>query len=47
VTITYAWRGDVGNAEMNVLHAEAFETRVYGETEWDWVAQLGGHSLGW
>jgi hypothetical protein len=31
VSITYAWREDVTNAEMNALHAEAFDTRVY---EW-------------
>jgi GNAT superfamily N-acetyltransferase len=47
VSITYAWREDVTNAEMNALHAEAFDTRVYDETEWDWVEQLRGHSLGW
>ena len=47
MTITYAWREDVTNAEMNALHAEAFDTRVYDETEWDWVEQLRGHSLGW
>jgi GNAT superfamily N-acetyltransferase len=47
MTITYAWRDDVTNAELNALHAEAFETRVYDETEWDWLEQLNGHSLGW
>jgi GNAT superfamily N-acetyltransferase len=47
VSIKYAWREDVTNAEMNALHAEAFDTRVYDETEWDWVEQLRGHSLGW
>jgi hypothetical protein len=31
VPINYEWRGEVTNAEMNALHAEAFETRVYGE----------------
>ncbi len=45
--IEYRWRGDVGNTELNRLHAEAFGTRVYGDSEWDWVSQLAGHSLGW
>jgi ribosomal protein S18 acetylase RimI-like enzyme len=47
MAITYAWRGDVTSAELNALHAEAFNTRVYDDHEWDWVAQLHGHSLGW
>lgn len=29
------------------LHAEAFETRVFDETEWNWVDQVHRHSLGW
>jgi len=47
VGITYEWRGRVGNAELNALHAEAFETRVYDEDEWNWVELLQRHSLGW
>ena len=47
MTVAYTWRGDVTSAELNVLHAEAFETRAYEDDEWDWVAQLEGHSLGW
>jgi GNAT superfamily N-acetyltransferase len=47
MTVTYAWRGDVTSAELNALHAEAFDTRVFGDDEWDWSAQLAGHSLGW
>jgi GNAT superfamily N-acetyltransferase len=47
VAITYTWRGDVANAELNRLHAEAFETRVYDDLEWDWRTQLRDHSLGW
>jgi GNAT superfamily N-acetyltransferase len=47
MVISYLWRGDVANAELNALHAEAFDTRVYGDHEWDWVAQLRDHSLGW
>ena len=46
MAITYGWRGDVSSTELNRLHADAFQTRVYGDDEWDWVAQLG-HSLGW
>jgi GNAT superfamily N-acetyltransferase len=45
--VTYAWRGAVGNTEMNELHAEAFETRVFDESEWNWTRQLDGYSLGW
>jgi GNAT superfamily N-acetyltransferase len=45
--IVYAWRGRVTSTELNALHAEAFDTRVYGDDEWDWRAQLDGHSLGW
>jgi len=45
--ITYAWRGDVTSTELNALHAEAFDTHVYTDDEWDWVAQLESHSLGW
>jgi predicted N-acetyltransferase YhbS len=45
--ITYTWRGDFTNTELNELHAEAFETRVYDEDEWNWVEQVHRHSLGW
>ena len=45
--ITCTWRGGVGNAELNRLHAEAFETRIYSEDEWNWVELLDRHSLGW
>lgn len=47
MTVAYTWRGDVTSAELNALHAEAFDTHIYGDDEWDWVAQLEGHSLGW
>ena len=47
MTIAYAWRGDVGSRELNELHAEAFGTRVYDDSEWNWDEQLGSHSLGW
>lgn len=47
VSTTYEWRGRFGNDEVNELHAEAFETRVFSAEEWDWVAQTERHSLGW
>jgi GNAT superfamily N-acetyltransferase len=47
MAISYLWRGDVANAELNALHAEAFDTRVYDDDEWDWSTQLRDHSLGW
>jgi GNAT superfamily N-acetyltransferase len=43
----YEWRGAFGNAEVNALHAEAFQTRVFDESEWNWVELAGRHSLGW
>jgi len=46
VAITCTWRGDFNNTELNELHAEAFETRVYDEAEWNWTEQVR-HSLGW
>ena len=45
VTITYEWHGDFANDEINRLHAEAFGTEVFDD--WDWRAQVAGHSLGW
>lgn len=47
MAISYRWRGAFGNAEVNALHAEAFETRVYDESEWNWVELVHRHSLGW
>jgi GNAT superfamily N-acetyltransferase len=47
MAITYTWRGSVGNEELNRLHAEAFDTRVYSQDEWNWVELLDRHSLGW
>lgn len=44
---SYAWRGDVTSAELNLLHAEAFGTEVYSDAEWDWATLLERHSLGW
>ncbi len=44
---TYAWRGEFTSGEANVLHAEAFGTRVFGDSEWDWADLVSKHSLGW
>ena len=45
--ITYAWRGPFTNDEIHELHAAAFETRLFDESEWNWVEQTERHSLGW
>ena len=47
MTTTYEWRGAFDNTEINALHAQAFRTRVFDETEWNWVDQVLHHSLGW
>jgi GNAT superfamily N-acetyltransferase len=47
MTITYEWRGDFDNAEVNALHAEAFKTRLFDESEWNWRQLVERHSLGW
>src|SRR5205085_4306093 len=44
VAVTYEWRGGFENAEVNALHAEAFEHRLLDD---DWRAQVERHSLGW
>lgn len=45
--ISYQWRGEFTSAEANVLHAEAFETRVFSAEEWDWRTVVDIRSLGW
>ena len=47
MSIGYEWRGRFANDEVNVLHAEAFNTRVFSSTEWNWVELTTQHSLGW
>jgi hypothetical protein len=47
VTVSYEWRGAFGNREVNTLHAEAFQTPVFDESEWNWVDLVNRHSLGW
>ena len=45
--VSVVWRGAFTNAEVNALHAEAFETRVFDEAEWNWRDLTERHSLGW
>ncbi len=47
MTTSFEWRGAFTNEEVNALHAEAFQTRVYDEAEWDWVRLTSQYSLGW
>lgn len=47
MTIDHEWRGAFTNGEVNALHAEAFDTRVFSDAEWDWRALTDRHSLGW
>jgi predicted N-acetyltransferase YhbS len=44
MAISFHWRGDFDNAEVNELHAEAFGHRALED---DWQAQAQHHSLGW
>ncbi len=41
------WRGDFSSDEANRLHAEAFATRIFDVSEWDWRRLVAEHSLGW
>lgn len=43
----YEWRGEFEASEVSELHAEAFNHRVYAESEWNWRALISRHSLGW
>lgn len=45
--LTITWRGPFENSEIHELHAAAFETRLFDESEWDWVTQTERYSLGW
>lgn len=47
MTVNCTWRGAFSNRELNALHAQAFDTRVFDETEWDWEQLTRRHSLGW
>jgi hypothetical protein len=45
--VRYDWRGPFANQEVNELHAEAFDTSVFDDSEWDWEQLTSRHSLGW
>lgn len=45
--IAIEWRGEFEPAEVNTLHAAAFETRLFTVEEWDWRHQVERHSMGW
>ena len=47
MAVIYRWRGDFTSQEVNVLHAEAFGTKVFDEEEWTWAQLVRRHSLGW
>ena len=47
LVIDFSWRGAFNNTEVNALHSEAFETRVFAESEWNWIELTNSHSLGW
>ncbi len=47
MAISFTWRGDFSNEEVNALHADAFRTRVYDASEWGWRELCDRHSLGW
>jgi len=47
VTIETFWRGAFTSQEANLLHAEAFGTRMFTVSEWDWRGLVDAHSLGW
>jgi hypothetical protein len=44
VEVDVAWRGGFSNAEVNALHAEAFETRVVSDDQWDWQRLVLGRA---
>ncbi|MFI9155187.1 GNAT family N-acetyltransferase [Streptomyces sp. NPDC053367] len=44
MTITYAWRGDFDNTDLNTLHADGFG---HPAARTDWRARVERHSLGW
>lgn len=46
-SVVFEWRGPFTNAEVNRLHAEAFDTRLFEESEWNWRELTARHSLGW
>jgi len=47
MAVSYEWRGSFSNDETNALHAQAFGTRVFDGSEWNWTELVRQHSLGW
>jgi len=47
MAVNYSWRGPFSSDEVNKLHAEAFDHRLYDTAEWDWRKLVARHSLGW
>jgi GNAT superfamily N-acetyltransferase len=44
MNVSYQWRGEFGNPELNALHAEGFGHPPLDD---DWRVQVESHSLGW
>ena len=44
VEVSYEWRGEFENAEINALHAQGFGHPLLDD---DWRGQVDRHSLGW
>ncbi|MEH6414498.1 GNAT family N-acetyltransferase [Pseudomonas sp. CGJS7] len=42
--LTFQWRGDFDNGEVNALHAQCFDHRPCAD---DWWTQVNRYSLGW
>ncbi len=42
--VEFLWRGDFENAEVNALHADAFDHGIFDD---DWRHMVERHSLGW
>jgi GNAT superfamily N-acetyltransferase len=47
MAVDFEWRGAFTDTELNQLHAEAFETRLFDDGAWNWTELLDRHSLGW
>ena len=47
MAITYVWRGEFSNDELNVLHAQAFGVPAVDATPAEWRQLVSTHSLGW
>lgn len=46
-SVEVVWRGSFSDTQVHALHAEAFETPLYDESEWNWEDLTARHSLGW